>query len=242
MDSIDKRRRQVSFAAVTCGAGISLTLVGCDRYDNPSANPSPGELAPMTPEQQIIMAARARMLKKFAGLEGVAMEFGALEGTSFLGVVFFRENTSRYFYQSSILWRTDRVRRGGGPQDAPTAAIPETARVTWRDGDTRLNDTYVAAIIGTHIVNVGLAVPDSVIEGIRKKPGGLSLKFMLAEETCYFGWHVMREVPDTFSNPPKMQRTDIGGNFCEAYYDHKENFVKGWHIHPKTGQRIETDS
>ena len=242
MDSIDKRRRQVSIATLTCAAGVSLGLVGCSRYDDPSANPNPAEVAPITPEQAVIMAARARMLKKFAGLGGVETEFNALQGTSFLGVVFYRENTNRYFYQSSILWREDRVRRGGSSQGAAIAAIPETARVTWRDEDTRRNDTYVAKIIGEHVIDVGLAVPDSVIEGIRKKPGGLSLKFMLAEETCYFGWHVMREVPDTFSNPPKMQRTDIGGNFCEAFYDHRENFVKGWHIHPKTGQRIETDS
>jgi hypothetical protein len=237
MKPMDTQRRYLNISAM---ASVGLGLAGCNRYDDPTANPSPGELAPMTPEQEIIMAARARMLKKFASIGGVGLEFGAKVGREFLGVTFYRENTNRPFYRSAALWRETRERGTSKFSSAVIAAIPERARVTWREDEKGNGDDYTSKIIGEHSIHVGLGVPDTVIEGIRKKRGGLQLKFMLAEETCYFGWHVMREAEPGWK-PPKMHRTDIGGNFCEAFYDHQEKFVKGWYIHPKTGQRIETD-
>lgn len=236
---MDKQRR------ITLGtmASAGLNLIGCSRYDDPSANPSPGELAPITPEQEIIMAARARMINKFAGVSGVGMEFGAKVGPRFFGVSFYRENTDRLFFGPTSLWRETRERGTSSFSGAVVAAIPERARVTWREEAFEAGWSHTEKIIGTHTIDVGLVIPDSVIEGIRKKRGGLQLKFMLAEETCYFGWHVMREAlgPHAGWTPARMQRTDIGGNFCEAFYDHDDKFYKGWHIHPKTGQRIETN-
>jgi hypothetical protein len=51
MTSINQRRRTMLTTTVV---GAGLNLIGCNRYDDPSANPNAGELAPMTPEQEII--------------------------------------------------------------------------------------------------------------------------------------------------------------------------------------------
>jgi hypothetical protein len=223
-------------------AGTLLTttgLLGCQQ-DYPSAPlPSP---EPMTPEQEIIMASRARMIQKFQGLGGVGFDFGVKVGQEFLGVMFYREGTSRHFFKKGSLWRTDRVNCTCTMTGSSIAGIPERARVVWREGPNGMNDTYIDKIIGEHSIDVGAAVAERAIAHARKLGGGLVLKFMLAPETCYFGWHVNWAPTSSVQN---IQYHEIGGNFCEARYerDAKGNdiFYKGWHIDPRTGQKVETD-
>ena len=233
MNHTNLPRRRFAFLV----AGTGLGLLGCKRpYDDPSANPLGQQVEPMSPEQEKIMAARARMLAKFQGLDGVGWQFGAKAGHEFLGVTFFREiDTERVFFQSSSLWKKNRIDGNERVSAGPIAGIPEKVRVVWREAASRLNDRYVGKIIGEHVIDVGLAVPDAVIESVRTKGGGLELKFMLAPETCYFGWHIWRRDP-RFSEPI---RDEIGGNFAEALFEGGGDvLVKGWYIDPRTGLKV----
>lgn len=238
--------------------GSGLNLVGCANYYDPSANPMGQKLAPMTPEQEEIMAVRARMIEKFKVLQkgGVGWSFGAKAKHEFLGVTFFREtNTERVFFQSASLWRETRVKGSTAHRGSGIESIPERARVVYREDSTGKNDRFTGKIIGQHIIDVGLAVPDPVLDDIRQNGGGLELQFMLAPETCYFGWVVWRPSPVRYreghkngkriERMPVPYRAKFGGNFAQAYINYEENprgeLVKGWHIDPRTGKKVETD-
>ncbi len=144
MNHTNLPRRRFAFLV----AGTGLGLLGCQRpYEDPSANPLGQQVEPMTPEQEKIMAARARMLTKFQELDGVGWQFGAKAGHEFLGVTFFREiDTERVFFQSSSLWRKNRIQRSGRNSAGPIAGVPEKVRVVWREDDSSLNDRYVGKI------------------------------------------------------------------------------------------------
>lgn len=232
-------KRRVFSLSGACALVSASGLVGCQR-DYPAA-PAPTP-EPMTPEQEIIMTARTRMIKKFNGLGGVSYEFGAKVGQEFLGVTFYRESTNSHFYKKNAMWRKNRVDCTCSSRDGSTEGIPERARVTWREGDSGMNDTFVEKIIGEHVIDVGAAVSDTAIAYALKRGGGLVLKFMLAPEACYFGWHVNWA---RIASIQAVEYHEIGGNFCEARYERdaqgNDIFHKGWHIDPRTGQRVETD-
>ena len=111
--------------------------------------------------------------------------------------------------------------------------------------------------LATHDVTVSIAqrFPDALLDRARKYKGSsIRLKLRLMPETLLLGW----ELRPGQSYPFKIDKfgnayvTDedvmIGGDFCEMQVlPERESGryelirKKGWYIHPKTGQRIETD-
>jgi hypothetical protein len=188
----------------------------------------------MTPERELLLQVRQRMVKKFDGM-GAGLEIGAMPGTEFLGVMFYREITNEVFFKQSAL-----VHGGGFITGIPNYSIPETARITWRDTDLlegvnpKENAVHTGKILGEETIEIGAAVPQSVIDAARKIRGGLRLKIQMSNEGAYFGWDVAHKrdrprSPDVYS--------EWGGNFCEAQRDENDKLRMGWYIHKKTGVR-----
>ncbi len=124
---------------------------------------------------------------------------------------------------------------------------------------------YSGEAVGDHTVAVASRIPDDVVREIRKNGGGLRLKFRLHPDGVLFGWDIER------IEGGLPRHSMAGGDFREAglayelpgalvykpYSDAAKPFLqqpqyfvppgadtiwrKGWYIHPRTGQRSETD-
>jgi hypothetical protein len=77
-----------------------------------------------------------------------------------------------------------------------------------------------------------------LLEAKRRDGGGFRLKVRIHPDRPLIGWGLERGMG---SAPDGSKYHFAGGDFREA--DIYQGFVlrRGWYIHPKTGQRIETD-
>lgn len=104
--------------------------------------------------------------------------------------------------------------------------------------------------LAIHDVTVPIAgrFPDALLDRARKYKGSsIRLKLRLMPETLLLGWEVRpgQSYPFPVDQSGNYYATDedlmVGGDFREAKIDNGIAVRKGWYIHPKTGQRIETD-
>ena len=189
-------------------------------------------LPPLTEDQK-------RLKQKFRGMKGgqlVVDAFGVKDAVTIfneLGEVFFTRgsvsptNNSKYSYGAEF-------------------GVPISLRATWRrQGDEvngviqnpiRATERYgiVAGgtVVGDYTVPVAERIPEEVLEGMRNKVGGFRLKIRLHDDGCLIGWDLSRGF--------NLQYL-AGGDFREADRENGIILRKGWYIHPKTGQKIETD-
>ena len=104
-------------------------------------------------------------------------------------------------------------------------------------------------------VPVASRIPEAALDRVRQYKGSLTLKLRLMPETLLIGWEVRngRGYPYKRDKAGNAWDTDedrmVGGDFCEARpmnFPTKDGVIdtvhqKGWYVHPKTGQKIETD-
>ena len=120
--------------------------------------------------------------------------------------------------------------------------VPKTLRVSWRTGECRpiSNGSYEGGtILGDYTVPVASRIPETLLTEMRRnKYVGFRLKIRIHDDGPLIGWDLATMV----------DRIHVGGDFEEAHlvYEGDRNnptkrWVKGWYIHPKTGQKIETD-
>lgn len=149
----------------------------------------------------------------------------------------------KYFYNSSLLNRRNRsihayMSRFG---------VPKTLSVQWREDtpDLRptLQHTYEGSrIVATYTVPVASRIPDEVLDAVRSKKGGFRLKIRLHDNGLLIGWDIESRpgyIPGGSYVP--AVHSMAGGDFREAEIVDGKAVRKGWYIHPKNGQRIETD-
>jgi hypothetical protein len=165
---------------------------------------------------------------KFRGLRGgqlVVDSFGVKQC-----VAIDREDGG-YFYGRATL----SARNNSKHSYSDRFGVPKTLRVTWREGDCRAvgGGAYGGGtVVGDYTVPVASRIPDDVIDGARKGIGGFRLKIRIHDDGPLIAWDLSRGF--------NLQYL-AGGDFREADIENGKVLRKGWYIHPKTGQKIETD-
>ncbi len=211
-------------------------LAACDRPWAGAKAPEP----PLSDEDQALK-------RKFRGLDGGELYVDAL--TEKTGINVF-DDKGRLFYASATLSLRNNSRHSYGAD----FGVPKTLRVEWRDRYVPVEDGhlkgipdgsfYGGTILGNHTVPVASRIPDTLLDDLRKNGGGFRLKIRLHDDGPLIGWDIQRA---RGSAPDGSAHFHVGGDFREAplVYDHTKGCNpcrgKGWYIHPKTKERIETD-
>ncbi|NBD22239.1 hypothetical protein GTZ97_16410 [Aquabacterium fontiphilum] len=122
-----------------------------------------------------------------------------------------------------------------------------TVKYHWSNG---IKTGVTGHLYGEWRVPVAERIPDDLLDDLRKNPGGgLRIKFRFHSDGVLLGWDIERRPG---FDPKKRDRwgeiayvgpvqSFAGGDFREAEIFNGKVMRKGWYIHPKTGQRIETD-
>jgi hypothetical protein len=164
------------------------------------------------------------------GRVGLTLVVDAVPGAEMLGVEFFIDgDDEKRFYAKSRMVRTNREIMA-----FPSATVPDTVRVTWRDNAKAIGRPgksgiyYGGPMLGDYTFPVASRIPDAVIKEIRSKGGGLRLKFRLKPDGVLFGWDIER-APEEIKNyskeeirsknlyfPPEYHQ--VGGDFLDTRY------------------------
>ena len=97
---------------------------------------------------------------------------------------------------------------------------------------------YGGTLLGNYTIPVASRIPDALLEDKRRNGGGFRLKIRIHPDGPLIGWDLERGIG---TGPDGSKFHLAGGDFQEAYIYQGEVLRKGWFIHPKTGERIETD-
>ena len=127
--------------------------------------------------------------------------------------------------------------------------VPKFLRFEWRDKIEMEPDgwrkrglparaIYGGTVLGDYTVPVASRIPESLLEERRKNGGGFRLKLRIHPDGPLIGWDLSGNLA---SGPDGSRFRHAGGDFQEAYIYNGKVLRKGWYIHPKTGERIETD-
>jgi hypothetical protein len=144
---------------------------------------------------------------------GLALVVDAVEGAEMLGVEFFADRSDVPFYAKSRMVRSNREIMA-----FPGGIVPETVRVTWRKNasegyrDKVGRIRYSAQIVGDYSIPIASRIPEDVIAEIRRRGGGLRLKFRLKPDGVLFGWDIER------FEGGLPRHSMPGGDFLETWY------------------------
>jgi hypothetical protein len=116
------------------------------------------------------------------------------------------------------------------------AARGETFHGPWSSG-------YGEPVVGDYTITVAERIPKEAFDELCQRGGGLGLKFRLHKSGVFMGWDIGRpsNAPWPAGEPRPEGTVLFGGDFREARIWEGKPVRKGWYIHPKTQQRIETD-
>lgn len=202
--------------------GLTVAVLSLGSCDGSSSN-----RVGMTAED-------AQLAHKFRGIRGGELYVDSIvevQGVNIInqdgGIIFARAtvsiwNQSRYAYSSDF-------------------GMPKTIRVIWRDrydpvpAESKVPDgMYIGGtVLGDYTVPVASRVPDEVLDAVRAGRGELRLKIRIHPDGPLVGWDVL--------NMRAAETYLAGGDFREAKIFNGQVVRKGWYIHPKTKEKIETD-
>jgi hypothetical protein len=216
---IAPRRRLLMLAA----AG----LAGCDQI-KAIAQPD----SPLLDEDKALK-------HKFRGLDGGQLRVDSLFEVNGLNI--FDERGKLFFRRASFIPPTGNAILSYGAE----FGVPKTLRVEWRDRYLTALDPpeapppgyvegafYGGTILGNFTVSVASRIPDDLLDAMRKGVGGFRLKIRIHPNGPLIGWDLSRGFNLQYF---------AGGDFREADIENGKVLRKGWYIHPKTKQKIETD-
>jgi hypothetical protein len=189
-----------------------------------------------------LSAGDSQLKHKFRGLQGGQLRVDSLFQVRGLNI--FNEH-GRLFFASAIITPPHRTNASYGAD----FGVPKFLRVEWRDKTKMEPDGalkrglpdgafYGGNILGNYTVPIASRIPDSLLEDKRRNGGGFRLKIRIHADGPLIGWDLERGVG---TGPDGSKFHHAGGDFQEAYIYQGEVLRKGWFIHPRTGQRIETD-
>lgn len=233
-------RRQLIQTVVTGSALLALGGCGSRRHQNPHVAPDPLSLKDQA------LADRLSVLRGGGALIVTALSVKE-------GVNIFDEKGSLFYAKAEL------GPRGGDTYSySSNFGVPKTLHATWRKGcegnDVRLLSGGIASggvIAGDYIVPVASRIPDDLLADLRRDPrGSFRLKIRLHDDGVLVGWDIQRRPG---FDPKKRDRwgeaeyvgpvhSFAGGDFREALIFNGKPERKGWYIHPKTGELIETDT
>ena len=212
-------------------AGI-ITLSGCS---------SGGRRAP--PEPKGPLSSEDEFLQyKLRGLNGGQLRVDSLFYVEGLNI--FNEH-GRLFFATAGMTPPHRANASYGAE----FGVPKFLHFEWRDkiemeprGALKrgLPDGayYGGTVLGNYTIPVASRIPDALLEDKRRNGGGFRLKIRIHPDGPLIGWDLKRGIG---TGPDGSKFHHAGGDFQEAYIYQGQVLRKGWFIHPKTGERIETD-
>lgn len=218
--SLPSRRKLLTLCAAL--------LAGCSG----SAGPRP------LPVQPPLSAEDEALKRKFRGLEGGQLRVDSLFRVHGLNI--FEEHGWLFFTHARMTPPRGRATASYGAD----FGVPKFLRVEWRDPESpfRASGPQGAMLGGTIIadytVPVAALIPDSLLEDKRRNGGGFRLKIRIHPDGPLIGWDLSGPLA---SGPDGSRFRHAGGDFQEAYIFNGKVIRKGWYIHPKTGERFETD-
>ena len=221
-----RRRLCKGLTALPVVCGVSA----CAK-PQPSTPQAPGG-RPWTPEE-------LQRMHRFRGVEGyetVISGFGVTRGEGLFGVF---KNQNGQTFEEGVFWE-GRNSKSSLAIRPPGLMKSINAKVYVDRGKELLLDVDIP---------VADRIPDELLDELRRGGGGLRIKIRLHREGVLLGWDIERRPgydprkKDEFGNPIHVRAVHsfAGGDFREAHIFNGQVMRKGWYIHPKTGQRIETD-
>lgn len=211
----------------------AVFLAGCRSSVPPQAQAA---RAPLNAEDKSLKL-------KFRGLEGGQLLVDSLFDVRGLNI--FDESGRVFFRAAGISPPRGRARASYGAD----FGVPKFLRVEWRDRIEMEPDGalkrglpgdafYGGTVLGDYTVPVASRIPDALLEERRKNGGGFRLKIRIHPDRPLIGWDLER-APGSAPDGSKFHHP--GGDFQEAYIYNGKVLRKGWYIHPRSGERIETD-
>lgn len=189
-----------------------------------------------------LSAEEAVLKQKFRGLQGGQLRVDSLFYVQGLNI--FDENGDLFFATAGMT-PPHRANLSYGAD----FGVPKFLRVEWRDKIEKEPDGalkrglpgrafYGGTILGNYTVPIASRIPESLLEDRRRNGGGFRLKIRIHPDGPLIGWDLERGVG---TGPDGSKFHHAGGDFQEAYIYNGKVLRRGWYIHPKTGQRFETD-
>jgi hypothetical protein len=174
--------------------------------------------------------------RKFRGLEGGQLRVDSLFIVRGLNI--FNEHGRGFFSSATVRPPYNAILSYGAD-----FGVPKLLRFEWRAPESPFRMGFNSrfeggTIIADHTVPVASRIPESLLEDRRKNGGGFRLKIRIHPDGPLIGWDLERR-PGSAPDGSKFHHA--GGDFQEAYIYQGKVLRKGWYIHPKTGERIETD-
>ena len=232
MDAIEASNPPVSSLRRTLLLAGIITLSSCS---------SGGRRTPPEPTEPL-SAEDAQLKRKFLGLRGGQLRVDSLFRVRGLNI--FDEH-GRLFFAMGAMTPPHRANASYGAD----FGVPKFLRFEWRDKiemeprgalNRGLPDGayYGGTLLGNYTIPVASRIPDALLEDKRRNGGGFRLKIRIHPDGPLIGWDLERGIG---TGPDGSKFHHAGGDFQEAYIYQGEVLRKGWFIHPKTGERIETD-
>lgn len=184
----------------------------------------------------------AELMHRFRGLVGGQLRVDSLFRVRGLNIF---DEDGYLFFATASLTPPHRANSSYGAD----FGVPKFLRVEWRDKTEMEPDGalkrglpgrafYGGTILGDYTVPVASRIPESLLEDRRRNGGGFRLKIRIHPDGPLIGWDLERGVG---TGPDGSKFHHAGGDFQEAHIYNGQVLRKGWYIHPRTGQRIETD-
>lgn len=211
---------------------LCQSLISAISLSGISACSQPATRAP----QSTYTEAEQRRMHKFRGVGGGEFFISGFGESAENGVfAIFRDAHGREIGGSGYYWK-DKDRKSG---NAPLISV--NIEVFDRNGGKLLYQRHL---------QIADRIPDELLNDLRRDPKGtLRIKIRLHREGVLLGWDIERrpgydpKKRNAYGNPIFVSAVHsfAGGDFREAEIINGQAVRKGWYIHPKTGQRIETD-
>lgn len=190
-----------------------------------------------------LSAEDTQLMHKFRGLRGGQLRVDSLFRVRGLNI--FDDDGYLFFAHSGLTPPDGRITSSYGAD----FGVPKFLRVEWRDKTEMEPDGalkrglpsrayYGGTILGNYTVPIASRIPESLLEDRRRNGGGFRLKIRIHPDGPLIGWDLERGVG---TGPDGSKFHHAGGDFQEAYIYNGKVLRRGWYIHPKTGQRFETD-
>ena len=181
-----------------------------------------------------------RRMHKFRGIGGYELYVSGFGRTAEEGVYARLKNDQSHPLDAGYFW----IR--GDSKSSGSLAQGRTLKTVQVDAYDRLG----GKLLYQAEIPVADRIPDDLLDDLRRNPkGSLRIKIRLHREGVLLGWDIERRPG---FDPKKRDQwgsavyvgpvhSFAGGDFREAEIFNGKAVRKGWYIHPRTGQKIETD-
>lgn len=199
-----------------------------------------GQPAPIG-KQRVYTETELRLIQKYRGVSGYNLWVALLPRP---------EPSPRGLYCKVVDEKANYVAGGIGIQTSTGGNPPVFIDATLFDNtDANFKDKQ-PVVVGQWTVPIADRIPDDLLDDLRRDPkGSLRIKIRLHREGVLLGWDIERRPG---FDPKKRDQwgeavyvapvhSFVGGDFQEAKIFNGKAVRKGWYIHPRTKERIETD-